>query len=214
MFPSRALRCLALAVSAIASVSCDYTGSTSPQISGSSRLSPPTLSVGASFAIMAKGTKAKAVRWGPAHVRMEQSVSALVGPSGGTLSLPGADFSMTIPQGALAAPTTITVTAMAGPHVVYEMRPHGLRFLKPVTAVQDLTNTATYGTWSGNAVRAAYLADANYRIESDGSASPVELQAATTLFYGAEPVAQTHIWTLNHFSRYILISGAWALIED
>jgi hypothetical protein len=121
---------------------------------------------------------------------------------------------MTIPEGALSAPTLITVTSKAGPHVVYEMQPHGLRFLKAVTAVQELRNTASYATREGDRVRVAYLADRNEKIEADDSASPAELEAATTLFYGVQPVAETHVWYLNHFSRYILISGVWVLVND
>ena len=107
----------------------------------------------------------------------------------------------------------ITVTALAGPFVAYDMQPHGLRFLKPVTAVQDLGNTATYRTSAGNNTRSAYLSDRNDRIEADDTAAPAELQAATTLFYGADPVAETHIWTLSHFSRFILVSGVWVQVN-
>jgi len=214
MLRSRALRTLALAVTAVASVSCgDFTGATSPPTPDSSSLPPPTLSVRAPFAVMASGTKARAVKWGPGHDRSDHRVSALVGPAGATLSLPGADFELAIPEGALAELTTITVTAVAGRHVVYEMQPHGLRFLKPVTAVQDLKNTAVFGRSEGNAVRSAYLSDGNDQIGADGLASPVELEASTTLSYGAQPTALTHIWILNHFSRYILISGAWTCVE-
>jgi hypothetical protein len=106
----------------------------------------------------------------------------------------------------------ITVTSLAGPHVAYEMQPHGLQFLRPVTAVQDLGNTASYRTAEGDAVRSAYLADHNDQIDADDTAAPAELQSATTYFYGAEPVAETHVWTFNHFSRFILISGVWVLV--
>lgn len=133
---------------------------------------------------------------------------------GGTLSLPGSDFTMRIPEGALPAPTLITVTSKGGAHVVYDMQPHGLRFLKQVTAVQELRNTASYGTSEGARVRSAYLSDGNDQIEADDSASPAELEAAITLFYGVQPVAETHVWYLNHFSRWILISGVWVNIND
>jgi hypothetical protein len=94
------------------------------------------------------------------------------------------------------------------------MYPHGLRFLKPVTATQGLSTTGTYRTAAGNAVRTAYLSDANDQIDADGAASPVELEAATTYFYGAQPVAESQVWLLNHFSRYILISGVWVQVAD
>jgi hypothetical protein len=145
---------------------------------------------------------------------VDQTVSTMVGPDGATLSLPGADFSMTIPAGALSAPTAITIVSRAGSYVVYDMLPHGLRFAVPVTAVQGLSTTAGYGTSASNNIRSAYLSQANEQVAFDGSVSPVELEAATTYYYGAEPVAETHSWIVNHFSRYILISGAWVQVED
>jgi hypothetical protein len=121
---------------------------------------------------------------------------------------------MAIPSGALETPTEITVVAMGGAHVAYEMLPHGLRFIKPVTAVQGLQNTAAYGTDAANRIRSAYLPEASGGIGADDSASPSELEAAITYFYGAKPVAETQVWTINHFSRYILISGVWTYVAD
>ncbi len=214
MLPSRAFRYVALIVSAVASVSCgDVTRSTSPVTAGNIRLSPPTKRVSASFAVLTGQEMARAVRWGPYHRIGEFNASAVIGSAGGTLSIPDADFTMTIPKGALTAPTLISVTALDGLHVAYDMQPHGLRFQRPVTVVQELRNTASYRTPAAAAVRSAYLADRNDRISSDDTATPAELEAAVTLFYGAEPVAETHVWTLNHFSRWILISGVWVLVK-
>ena len=213
MFAQRILRDFVLTVGALTGLACgDYSRSTSP-LSYNQKLLPPSLTVRASFSALTSGTKARAVRWGPAHVRVEQTISAVIGPEGGTLSLPGSDFTMDIPSGALESATTITVVAKAGPHVSYEMSPHGLKFLKPVIAVQGLQNTAIYGTAAGNAIRTAYLAEGSETIDADDSASPSELQAATTYFYGAQPVAETQVWVINHFSRYILISGVWVWVN-
>jgi hypothetical protein len=209
---SRILRGLIATVGAMAGLACgDYSQSTSP---ASYKALPPTLVVHTSFTMLSSGTQARAVNWGPGHSGVEQSVSAIVGPDGGTLSLPGSDFAISIPNGALEAPTTITVVAKAGQHVAYEMLPHGLQFLRPVTAVQGLQNTAIYGTDAGNAIRSAYLAEGNENIKADDSASPSELQAATTYFYGSRPVAETQVWTIKHFSRYILISGVWTEVPE
>jgi hypothetical protein len=205
----RALYRVALTASAIVALACgDYSRSTSPTLSQAK-----LVAVRSSFSMVESGAKAQAVRWGPAHSRVEQSASAVIGPDGGTLSLPGSDFTMNIPSGALSAPTTITVVAKSGSHVAYEMLPHGLRFLKPVTAVQGLQNTASYGTDAGNAVRTAYLPEGRDGIDVDGSASPSELEAATT-YFGAARVAESHVWVINHFSRYILISNVWVLVEE
>jgi hypothetical protein len=212
MSSHRAFQYLALAVSAAAVLSCgDYAGVTSPT---QAKLLPPTRVVGASYSLVAAGSIAKAVKWGSTHSKVDQTVSAVVGPDGATLSLPGADFTINIPAGALSTPTAITIVSRAGSYVVYDMLPHGLRFAVPVTAVQGLSTIAAYGTSATNNIRTAYLSRANEQVALDGSVSPVELEAATTYFYGAQPVAETHLWTVNHFSRYILISGAWVQVDD
>jgi hypothetical protein len=211
---SRARRYFALVLSMVAAFACgDYSQSTSPP-PVARKLLPPTLVLISPFSVVPRGSMAQAVRWGPTHENVDQSVSALIGPDGGTLSLPGADFSMTVPAGALMQPTTITVVAKGGIYVVYDMLPHGLKFLQPVTAVQGLSTTASYGTPTGNFVRTAYLSDRNDQIRHDDFASPSELQRATTYFYGAQPIAETEEWILNHFSRYILISGVWTQVDD
>ena len=209
MSSHRAFHRLALAASAIVLLACgDFTRSTSPALSQAK-----LVAVRSSFSLVASGSKARAVRWGPGHSRVEQTASAVIGPDGGTLSLPASDFTMNIPSGALSAPTTITVVAKSGSHVAYEMLPHGLQFLKPVTATQGLQNTATYGTDAGNAVRTAYLPEGRDAIDVDDSAAPSELEAATT-YFGAAQVAESHVWVINHFSRYILISNVWTLVND
>lgn len=209
---SRILRGLIATVGAVAGLACgDYSQSTSP---ASYKTLSPSLIVRSSFTMLAGGTQARAVRWGPAHSNVEQSVSAVIGPDGGTLSLPGSDFAIDIPSGALAAPTTITVIAQAGPHVAYEMLPHGLQFLRPVTAVQGLQNTGAFRPRAGSLLRAAYLPEGRETIGVDDSANPSELEAGATYYYGAERVAESQVWIISHFSRYILISGVWTEVPE
>lgn len=214
MLGTRALRSFALASSAFFALSCgDPSQVTSPPLS-TVKLVPAATRVTASFASLRTGTRARAVRWGATHSRVEQSVSAIVDADGATLLLPGADFSLTIPAGALSGPTAITVTAKAGPFVAYDMQPHGLQFMKPVIAAQGLSNTAIYGTDVGNSVRSAYLPEGRESIGADDLAAPVEVEASTTILHGAKALAESHEWILNHFSRYILISGAWVQVDD
>jgi hypothetical protein len=214
MFAQRILRDFVLTVGALTGLACgDYSRSTSP-LTYNQKLLPPTLTVRASYSALTSGTKARAVRWGSAHVRVDQTISAVIGPEGGTLALPGSDFTMDIPSGALESATTITVVAKVGPYVSYEMLPHGLKFGKGVTVVQGLQNTALYGTDAANAIRTAYLPEGSETVGADDSVSPSELQAATTYFYGAKPVAEAQAWTIHHFSRYILISGVLTCIAE
>ena len=214
MFAQRILRDFVLTVGALTGLACgDYSRSTSP-LSYNQKLLPPTLTVRASYSALTSGTKARAVRWGSAHVRVDQTISAVIGPEGGALALPGSDLTIDIPSGALQSATTITVVAKEGPYVSYEMLPHGLKFGKGVTVVQGLQNTALYGTDAANTIRTAYLPEGRETVDADDSVSPSELQAATTYFYGAKPVAESQVWTIRHFSRYILISGVLTCIAE
>ena len=214
MFAQRILRDFILTVGALTGLACgDYSRSTSP-LSYNQKLLPPTLTVRASYSALTSGTKARAVRWGSAHVRVDQTISAVIGPEGGALALPGSDLTIDIPSGALQSATTITVVAKEGPYVSYEMLPHGLKFGKGVTVVQGLQNTALYGTDAANTIRTAYLPEGRETVDADDSVSPSELQAATTYFYGAKPVAESQVWTIRHFSRYILISGVLTCIAE
>jgi hypothetical protein len=83
-----------------------------------------------------------------------------------------------------------------------------------VLAVQGLRTTASYGTDIGNSVRTGYLPEGSDNVDANDLAAPVEIEAGTTILYGAKPVAESHEWILNHFSRYILISGVWVLVSD
>jgi hypothetical protein len=213
MLSQRLVRHIALVLSGVAGLACgDYTSSTSP-LSGYAGISGP-VQIRSSFALVPSGSRARAVRWGAGHSNIEQTASATIGAEGGTLSIPNADFTLTVPAGALSAPTAITITAKRGVFVAYEMQPHGLRFAKPAVAVQGLRNTAVFGRPEGSSVRTGYLTDGDDQIASDDSAAPVELEAATTLLIGADRIAETHEWLVNHFSRYILISGVWTLVSE
>jgi hypothetical protein len=211
MLAQRVRRHLALTLTVAGALACgDYTSSTSPV--SHPKLQSPGFTTSAAFSVVVSGTKARAVRWSSGHSPVDQQVSALVGFDGATLSLPGSDFSLTIPAGALRAPTPITVISRGGAHVVYDMLPHGLKFAKAVVASQGLSNTAIYGTKEGNSVRSAYLPPDREQIGVDDSAAPSELLSATTYFSPASR-AESHLWLLNHFSRYILISGVWVDID-
>jgi hypothetical protein len=69
------------------------------------------------------------------------TATKVIGSGGGTLSLPDAGLTVTVPAGAVAYPTTFSVTALAGRPVAYEFGPHGAKFAKPLTMTQDLRVT-------------------------------------------------------------------------
>lgn len=122
-----------------------------------------------------------------------QTTSARIGILGGRLSLPGAGLIVVVPPGAVVTPVTITVTAVAGPDVAYEFSPHGLQFLVPVVATQDLsvTQARTGGTINPLLLFVGYFPD------SSNITSVTELLSLQINLLG-----QTSTALLPHFSGY------------
>jgi hypothetical protein len=147
------------------------------------------------------------VKWAPTHVNETRSVSATIGYNGGTLAIPGSDFTITFPKGALSTYTSITITSDASGYVSYDMQPHGLRFAKPVIVTQRLRNTAVYGTpLALNSFCAYFSTDL---LDLSGILKALEIET-TTIFAaptGDQLIPEVETWQLNHFSRYMLASG-------
>lgn len=151
------------------------------------------------------GIEVRAVQWAPSHVNQVRSVSGTIGVNGGSLSIPGSDFTITFPYGALSRSTAITIISDASGYVSYDMRPHGLTFAKPVLVTQKLRNTTLYGTpqvW--NSFGAYFPEDPTIL---SGLLRAVET-TTTTIFAAPDGSAPAiHVWQLKHFSRYMLASG-------
>lgn len=141
----------------------------------------------------------------------DYSVSMVIGPEGGAIKIFEAGGKIEIPKGALAEPTLITMTALAGWNVAYEFEPHGLVFLPTATGVkitQDLK--PTYGSkddrWIENA-EGGYFASrdtsflGNYKLFAYASElRPTELE-------GTKRNARTIRFWVDHFSGYLVSSG-------
>ncbi|MDP9203823.1 MAG: hypothetical protein M3P26_18115 [Gemmatimonadota bacterium] len=156
------------------------------------------------------GYKVTAVQWGSGHVASQSSASATIGLAGGTISVPGADFSIRFPAGAVAKATVITIVAMDGRYVSYDMFPHGLKFKVPVFATQRFLNTTLYDAPSAaQTAQGAYLPDGNETISKAGTATTTEKLKSMTVWIlqGLLWVPESQTWELKHFSRYILASG-------
>ncbi|MEO8621507.1 MAG: hypothetical protein ABI625_10610, partial [bacterium] len=69
------------------------------------------------------------------------TVTKTIGSAGGTLSIPQAGVTVTVPSGALASNTVITMTARAGSLIAYDFAPHGITFAKPLVFTQSLAGT-------------------------------------------------------------------------
>jgi hypothetical protein len=151
------------------------------------------------------GIEVRAVKWAPTHVNQVRYVSGTIGYYGGTLSIPGSDFTITFPKGALTSSTAITIISDGSGYVSYDMRPHGLTFATPVLVTQKLRNTTLYGTpevW--NSFGAYFPEDPTVL---SGLLKAVET-TTTTIFAAPDGTAPAiHVWQLKHFSRYMLASG-------
>jgi hypothetical protein len=123
------------------------------------------------------------------------SKSVTVGLLGGAINIPGAGFSMIIPPLAVAPGTKITVTALAGSNVAYEFAPHGLHFLLPLIATQNLHNMQN-PSHSLLGLHLGYFPDSNH------VTTITELLNVNVNLLGLS--ATSTIW---HFSGYIFVGG-------
>lgn len=152
------------------------------------------------------GTKVelKALWWSKQHKDVIK-VSKTIDQSGGTISIPETGLTLSFPAGAVAAPITITITS-DDRYVAYKMEPTGTRFLKDVTATQQLSTTSIFGSPLRSQLYAAYIAEDNIKLS--GKVPVLEIEPGTTIFSVLSSLLpQAHVWTIRHFSRYMLASG-------
>ena len=130
----------------------------------------------------------------------DQTASAYIGILGGVLSLPGAGLTVVVPPGAVFQTTLFSVTARAGSNVAYEFSPHGLNFLTPLIATQDLHGTQVQsGLVNPVSLKLGYFPNAN------NVTSVTELLGVNVNLLGLTSTA-----TIWHFSGYIYASGETA----
>ena len=127
------------------------------------------------------------------------TVSKAVGVEGGTLSIPAAGVTVTIPRGALAQTTTITMTARAGTLIAYDFAPHGITFAKPLVFQQQLRGTNA-SLLTAPLLHLGYSSDASLLTKTGALVS--ELLAGTLNL-----VTWTFTAPISHFSGYIVCSG-------
>ena len=127
------------------------------------------------------------------------TVTKAIGPEGGTLSIPQAGVTVTVPRGALTTTTTITMTARAGSLVAYDFAPHGVVFARPLVFSQQLRGTnATL--LSAPLLGLGYYEDPSLLSRSGGLVSELLGGAVNTLSW-------TFTSTIPHFSGYIVTCG-------
>jgi hypothetical protein len=159
------------------------------------------------FATDPNGIPVTAVMWAPTHVNQVRTVSANIGYYGGSLSIPGSDFTIVFPKGALSTTTWISITSDASGYVSYDMQPHGLKFAKPVVVTQRLDNTAVYGTPTAYNSFCAYFSTDLLDLSGILEALEIETTTIYTAPNSTSLLPEVETWQLNHFSRYMLASG-------
>jgi hypothetical protein len=124
---------------------------------------------------------------------------------GGGINIPGTDFQLQVPNGAFAGQSmTFTITAYAGSVVAYDFQPHGVTFLKPLRAVQQLshTNWKTYHLPNGIFWAGAYFSDPSQINMNTGAALVNEFEQTAVQVGGS-----TMSWSIPHFSGYLVAAG-------
>jgi hypothetical protein len=127
------------------------------------------------------------------------TVTKVIGPDGGTLAIPEAGVTVTVPRGALATTTNIVMTARAGTLVAYDFAPHGITFAKPLVFSQKLSGTnATL--LSAPLLKLGYYEDASLLTKTGGLVSQLLGGTVNTLTW-------TFTSSIPHFSGYMVSCG-------
>jgi hypothetical protein len=127
------------------------------------------------------------------------TVTATIGSAGGTIAIPAAGVSVVVPQGALANPTVITMTARAGDLVAYDFAPHGITFAKPLSFSQQLRGTNA-SLLTAPLLSLGYYKDASLLTKTGGLVSEL-LGGVVNL------TSWTFTGKIPHFSGYIVTCG-------
>ena len=127
------------------------------------------------------------------------TVTTTIGSAGGTIAIPAAGVSVVVPQGALAKPTVITMTARAGALVAYDFAPHGITFAKPLSFSQQLRGTNA-SLLTAPLLSLGYYKDASLLTKTGGLVSEL-LGGVVNL------TSWTFTAKIPHFSGYIVTCG-------
>ena len=124
---------------------------------------------------------------------------------GTTVRNPSTGLTITVPAGAVAGPTHITVFALRGAALAYRFEPHGLQFAQPIQLTQSL-----HGLLLGGASQpiprlfAGYFADDSLATDAaTGNARVIEI-----LPVQIDVRAHSAILFVRHFSGYTVASAA------
>ncbi len=124
-------------------------------------------------------------------LREDRWETAVIGPSGGKIAVQGGGIHLNVPEGALTSEVAITVTAIAGSKVVFDLQPHGLQFQRQVALIVKAADVAEV-----DGVYALYF-------EGDPNAGATVLE-----YFGVTKDGERLRFKTDHFSGYALASGS------
>lgn len=143
--------------------------------------------------------------WWKKSLKTAVRASRTIDQSGGVISIPETGLTIEFPAGAVSHAVNITVTA-DDKYVAYKMEPAGTQFQKDVTVTQSLLSTSIVGQPLKSQLYAAYIADDNVKL-SGNKVPVIEIEPSRTIFSALSPLLpQAQVWTIRHFSRYMLAS--------
>lgn len=187
---------LAILVAAAIVVACggEQALFVSPQLEGSAPLGVITGTAGAPVLPVSRGVA----------LPNEEQWSFDAGPGGTLVRRPSIGLTITVPPGALAANTHITVTALRGAAIAYRFEPHGLQFAVPLELRQSLRGSKIpRGTLSTAPLVLGYFASDSLATDAaTGQARVVEILPLMVDVKG-----QAAILSIHHFSGYTVASA-------
>ena len=127
------------------------------------------------------------------------TVSAVIGKSGGTITIPDAGLTLVVPAGAVSANTKFTATAIAGRLVAYEFAPHGVKFAQPLQFTQDLKKVSLLSALTSPLIDGAYFTDRDKLNQTLGLGFVSELLPATV-----DLLKFRVTFPIKHFSGYLV----------
>ena len=127
------------------------------------------------------------------------TVTKQIGYDGGTLSIPAAGVTVTVPRGALLRTTTITMTARAGSLLAYDFSPTGTTFYKPLVFNQSLKGT-NVTLLQAPLLRLGYYSDPGLLGTLTATVSDLLVGVTNLLDWSFTA-------PINHFSGYIVLCG-------
>jgi hypothetical protein len=127
------------------------------------------------------------------------TVSKQIGYYGGTLSIPEAGVTVTVPVGALSRTTTVTMTARAGSLLAYDFSPTGTTFNKPLVFNQSLKGT-NVTLLQAPLLRLGYYSDPGLLGQLTATVSDLVVGLVSVLDWSFTA-------PIKHFSGYIVTCG-------